>query len=338
MADAVQRPRFEPKEWERVKRLHLEDLKKQEDEPRSVASRVAARAFFGKANPYGWPVSGTPDTVSQLAVDDVRGKHATIFRPDFATILVAGDITPAEAQSILEQQFGKWRVESSVAVVRPTLDSPKHDGLRVVLFDRPDAVQTVVQFIMPGPKYTDPRRVQYRLLNTLFGGSFTSRLNLNLREEHGYTYGAGSRFVMEPSIGYFVVTSSVRADATGASLEELLEEINRIRAGDISDEEAGKARETLRTDVIQSFAGLNGLLGMAAELVANNLPFETLSRDIAAMQDAAAADLNALAKPAIPLENGVLVLVGDKRLIFEQLQKLDLPKPSEVNVRGEPVG
>jgi predicted Zn-dependent peptidase len=338
MADAIERPRFESKEWDRVKRLHLEDLKREEDEPPIVASHVAARAFFGDANPYGWPVSGMADTVSKLSVDDVRRLHASIFRPDFATILVAGDLAPAEAQSVLEQQFGRWRGEATAGSPRPKPETPAHEGLRVVIVDRPDAVQTVVQFIMPGPKFTDERRVSFRLLNTLFGGSFTSRINQNLREAHGYTYGARSRFVMEPSLGYFTASSSVRADVTGAALEEFLKEINRIRAGDISDEETGKARETLRTDVIQAFAGLNGLLGMAAELAVNNLPFETLARDMAAMQKVESKDLNALARPAIPLENGVLVLVGDKRRILEQLQKLDLPKPAEVNVRGEPTG
>jgi predicted Zn-dependent peptidase len=191
---------------------------------------------------------------------------------------------------------------------------------------------------MPGPKAADSQRVVYRLLNTLLGGSFTSRLNQNLREQHGYTYGARSRFVMEPRAGYFVASSSIRADVTGAAIAEFLKEFKRLRDGDVSKEEAGKASETLRTDAVQTFEGLNGILGAAGELVVAGLPFDTLAADLKAMSGVGAPDLNKLARPAIPLENGVLVLVGDKRQIMEQIKSLDLPKPIELDVRGAPIG
>jgi predicted Zn-dependent peptidase len=195
----------------------------------------------------------------------------------------------------------------------------------------------VVYFIMPGPKAADPRRVAYRLLNTLLGGSFTSRLNQNLREQHGYTYGARSRYMMEPRAGYFVASSSIRADVTGAAIGEFLREFKRLRDGDVSKEEAGKASETLRTDAVQTFQGLNGILATAGELIVADMPFETLAADLKAMGGVSAADLNKLSRAAVPLENGVLVLVGDKRQIMEQIKSLDLPKPIERTVAGEPV-
>jgi len=191
---------------------------------------------------------------------------------------------------------------------------------------------------MPGAKYADQYRVQYRLLNTLFGGSFTSRLNMNLREEHGYSYGARSGFVMRSKLGYVTASSSVRADVTGASLKEFLSEFKRIRGGDISEEETVKASETLRTDVIQSFAGLNGVLQEAIERTAAEMPFESLARDMATMQSATTAELNKIVGPALPLENGVLVLVGDKKKILEQMKDLGLAAPIEVTVRGDKVG
>ncbi len=339
MADAIREPRFDPKDWERVQRLHLESLKQDDDQPTTVASRIAARVLFGPKNPYGWPLAGTQETASRLTLDDVKARHALIFRPDFAKVLIAGNITADEAKKTLETALGggKWQGSSQIEFSHPDLSIPEAARLRLIIVDRPEAVQTVIRLVAPGPIYSDERRVNLRLLNTLLGGSFTSRLNQNLREAHGYTYGAGSRFVMYPSAGYFTASSSVRADVTGAALKEFLSEVTRLRTGDISDAEAGKARETLRNDVVESFAGLGGVLGAAAELETSGLPFTTLAADMARMQEAAATDLNKLARPAIPMEQAVLVLVGDKKLILEQIKGMDLPTPVEMTVKGEPV-
>ncbi len=337
-ADTILRPKFDENEWERVKRLHLEDLKSQDDQPSIVASRVASRMLFGDGHAYGWPVVGTPETVAKLVSVDVRKPHAMYVRPEFASIYIAGDISIEEAKATLDKSLGSW---NPMPLLIPKPEQPSVatlKELKVFLVDRPEAVQTVIQFIMPGVKYADQSRVQYRLLNTLFGGSFTSRLNMNLREEHGYTYGARSGFVMRPKLGYVSASSSVRADVTGASLKEFLSEFKRIRGGDVSEEETIKARETLRTDVIQSFAGLSGVLQEAIERAASEMPFESLARDMATMQSAATAELNKIAGPALPLDSGVLVLVGDKKTILDQIKDLGLAAPMEVNVRGDKVG
>jgi len=337
MADALRRPRLAEEDWARVKSLHLDQLRQQADEPTVVAARVGLRALFGDENPYGWPTDGTVATVSKFTLNDIKSEHRMVFRPDTATILVAGDIKAQEALPVLERLFGDWAGAGSIARGEQDLAPPRRSGMRVILVDRPEAVQTVIRFMAPGTTYLDQRRVALRLINTLLGGSFTSRLNQNLREQHGYTYGAGSRFVMGPSAGYFVASSSVKADVTGPALKEFMGELKRLRTGDISDGEATKARETLRTDLIQSFQGLGGLLRVAGELITNGVAFETLAKDLAAMESASAAGLNGIAKDAIPLEQGVLVLVGDKKLILDQIKDLGLPAPTEVSPEGDPV-
>ena len=339
MADAVLRPRFDPKEWERIKRLHLDDLKEQDDKPNVVAARVAARTLFGDAHPYAWPVDGIPETVAKLTVKEIRGQHATVFRPDMAMFFVAGDVTVTEAKTTLEKLFGSWPAPKSPAPSNErAFPAPGvSEAPRVLVVHRPEAVQTVIQFIMPGPKFADQQRMSYRLLNTLFGGSFTSRLNQNLREQHGFTYGAKSSFRMEPSAGCYVASSSVKANVTGAAVQEFLKEISGIRTGDITPEEATKACATLRTEIIHSFEGLDGVLSEAAERAAAGLPFDTIRKDMAALDSTGAEQLNKLAGPALPWEHGVLVLVGDKNTILEQIKDLKLPAPIEVNIRGEPV-
>lgn len=338
-ADAILRPRFDAKEWDRVKTLHLQDLKQAEDQPTLVASRVGMSAFFGDDHPYGRPVSGTVDSVERLNLDSIKQAYARLFQPEDAMLFVAGDITKEEARAALEKSFGGWKSTAGAASAgtahKASFPKPANDSLKVVIVDKPGAVQTVVRFYMPAPNYKDPQRIARELLNTILGGSFTSRLNQNLREEKGFTYGASSRFVMGPSAGYFVAGSDIQAEHTGEAIKEFLAEFKRLRAGDVSKEEAGKSQQTKRLDYVQSFEGLAGVLNTAANLEENGLPFSTLGDDLAAIGTTTDADLNKLAGPAIPLEQAVLVLVGDKKTILEQLKGLDLPTPVELTVEGD---
>ncbi len=337
-ADAVLRPRFDRKEWDRVHRLHVRRLVQLLDRPTYVARTVALRAFFGESHPYGRPSGGTEDTVQAITLDDAKAHHARLLRPSQAVILVAGDLAAERLKRALDSVFGAWRDPTDAApLTTPRYPKARNDTLRVVVVDRPEAVQTVVQFIMPGPVYADPNRVKLRLFNTILGGSFTSRLNQNLREEHGYTYGARCRYSMNPSVGYFTAASSVRADVTGASTKEFLKEFAAIRGGDISAEEARKARSSERMNMIQSFAGLRGIINTAATLVRNGRPFKDLGEELEKIANLRETDLNRLAPEAVPLEKGVLVLVGDRTLIGKQLQGLDLPAPVQLDISGEPI-
>lgn len=334
---ALRRPRFDEKEWERVKRLHLEELKQMDDQPAMVAARVAARSYFGDEHPYGRPLMGTSTSVEALQLPQVKAEYDALVRPEYATILLAGDVSPGEAKNTLDRLFGDWTASQAKRPDAAVKAAPKRDRLEVFVVDRPEAVQTVIRFVTPGPTYHADKRIAYRLLNTLLGGSFTSRLNMNLREVHGYTYGARSSYAMQPAVGYFVASSSVRADVTGESVKEFLHEFDRISKGDISPEEAVKARETLRAELIQSFAGLGGVLAEAEERIIAGKSFASLAEDMKAMQAATAPELNQLAQQAIPLQQGVLVLVGDKKVILEQIKDI-VPAPVELDVNGTKVG
>jgi zinc protease len=338
MADAVLRPRMEEKDWSRVKSLHLEDLAQSDEEPTVVAQNVAARLLYGDKNPFGWPVDGTPETVEKLQLGDVKAAHRELFQPGSAALFVAGDVTVDEAKATLERQFGDWK-GSTPAAAKKFGEYPfaTKEGPLVAVVHRPGAVQTVVRFVTPGVTFTDAKRMPLRLLSTILGGSFTSRLNQNLREAKGYTYGAKSAYNMEVSTGSFGAYASVRTDVTGASLKEFLAEFKRLRDGDVTDDEATKARETVRVSTMRSFEGLRGVVGQAAQLWAAGLPFETIGRDLTSIEKASAGELNTLAKTAIPLERGVLVLVGDREQIGSQLKDVGLPPAVEYTPHGERV-
>ncbi|MCH7808488.1 MAG: insulinase family protein [Planctomycetes bacterium] len=336
-ADAVLRPRFEQKEWDRVHKLHIQRLARALDRPTYVAQTVAMRAFFGDEHPYSRPIAGHGPTAEAVTLEDVKEFHKKLARPTGAVILVAGDLTADELRTHLESTLGGWTDPADVGPpVTPSYPAPVNDALRVVVVDRPDAVQTVIRFVMPGPVYADPNRPKLQLFNTILGGSFTSRLNQNLREEHGYTYGARSGFSMNTSVGYFSASSNVRADQTGAALGEFLKEFAAIRAGDINAQEARKARTSRRMAMIQSFAGLQGILNAATTLVRNNRPFTAMGDELAEVARVTEAELNHLANDAVPLERALLILVGDKKLILKQLTGLDLPEPTVFTVTGDP--
>jgi predicted Zn-dependent peptidase len=336
-ADAVVRPRMEAKDWERVRSLRADDLRQALESPAAAATMVADRMVYGESNPYAFPAGGTVKSVEAMTLEQVQAARKSLVDPAFCTLLVAGDVTLAELTPMLERALGSWTGANMQPGTRSEFAIQPRSSLKLAIVDRPGATQTMIRFQSPGVKYTDPNRVKLRLLSTLLGGSFTSRLNQNLREDHGYTYGARSRYAMEISAGTFSAGASVQAEVTGAALREFMKEFNRLRAGDVSEDDARKVRETARNETVRGFQGLSGLLGVAETMLVNGLSFDTVAADMAMIDKVTAADLNAIAKSALPIESGVLVLVGDKALILEQIKDLGLGEPVFVDAEGNPV-
>ncbi|MBI4616616.1 MAG: insulinase family protein [Planctomycetes bacterium] len=324
---AVLEPRFEPKEWERVRDLAVVELRQDREDPTEVARLVAIRRFFGDSHPYGRPAKGTPESLGGIVPGDLAAFHEGLYRPGNATLLVAGDLDAKEARELLEEAFGKWVGPESPPPPSPAVLPPILGGTRVYLVHEPDAVQTVIRWVLPAPPRSTPDRVGLYLLNTLFGGSFTSRLNANLREDKGYTYGASSDFVLLPKTGYLLVSTSVRADATGASLAEIAKEFAAVAAGTISAGEAEKARRTYRTEAVGEFSTLDSILSNAVGLLAGGQPLADAAADLAKSGEYDAGKLNELSARALLTKDSVLVLVGDGDRVLPQLEGLGLPEP-----------
>jgi predicted Zn-dependent peptidase len=323
-ADALLRPRFDASEWERVRRVTVASLQQQNDDPGAVSRKVAMREFFGLDNPAGR--SATEESVQALTLEDVKGAYWRTIRPDTVAFFAAGSLPREQVEALLNKAFADWKSQGAPPA-KPVYSSPANQSLKVVLVDRPGAEQTTVRFIMPGVAYSDPSRQALAALGVALGGSFTSRLNQNLREDKGYTYGAGSRFVFDPSFGYVIASADVRTDVTGASLKEFLAEFSKIRAGNVTAEETGKASSSQRTDLIQSMASIQGLTRVAMALRENGQPVNGVVEELKGMEGVTSERINTLAHDALPLEKAVLVLVGDREAILPQLQGLDLPAP-----------
>jgi zinc protease len=337
-ASAVREPRMDQTDFARVKSLTLDGLRQAAQVPAAVAGAVGDALLYASGSPYALPSSGTVQSVETLTLEQVRASYASAVRPDAATILIAGDITPKQAREAIERAFGKWSAAGARPAATASANSfTNRDAIHLAVVDRPGSTQTYIRFVAPGVGYSDSTRTSRKLLSTLLGGSFTSRLNQNLREDHGYTYGARSRYDMGVTGGTFSAGASVQAEVTGPAIREFMNEFNRLRGGDVSDVEAAKVRETLRNDTVRSFQGLAGMLGAVSAPLTSGLPLSTLSSDLEAINGVGASELNALAKTAIPVESGVLVLVGDKQVILDQLKGLELPAPTFYDAQGKKI-
>jgi predicted Zn-dependent peptidase len=327
--DAILRPRFDGAEFARVKRVQLANIEDEKDDPAQVAGKVLARLWFGADHPLGRPVEGTTSSVKSIAVADLHTEYRRFFQPQNCALFAAGSLHLAEAKAQLELALKSWS-NSGAALPAPTYGQPPLAPERLVIVDRPGAVQTVVRFVFPAPTYSSPDREPLTSLGTVLGGSFTSRLNQNLREDKGYTYGAGSSFAFTPQVGTLRASADVRADVTGASLKEFLKEFARISTGDVSDAEASKTALSRRQNAINSIESLDGLIAVAEGYSENGRTFHAFDDELAASQAVTATQMNALAAGALPLDHALIVLVGDKATILKQLDGLGLPAPEFV--------
>jgi zinc protease len=332
-ASALTKPAFLEKEFNRIKDLSIQSIKADLEEPTAIASIVAAKYYFGDQHPAGVPASGTLSTLKGIQLEDLKKAYAIAFNSGNAKIFAAGNLSADELKVKLEKALGTWN--KGTALPKLTYSKLEQKPLTVLLVDVPDAPQTVIRFRFPGVTYTDPDRQAIEAIGTLFGGTFTSRLNANLREDKGYTYGAGARSSSTLYYGTFEANASVREDATGASLKEFLAEFNKLQQGDITDEETEKAISSKKADIVSVFGTLSGIVSAAQEMATYGKTVKDLVAERNQLSTLNTAKLNALVKKALQSNYGVLVLVGDKEKILPQLEGLNLPKPIEVDLEKD---
>lgn len=325
MADAVIRPKLAKPDWDRIKGLHLEGLAQEDDDPGTVATKVANREYFGAAHPYSRSINGTPATVGKLTLDDIKSTYRRTFSPSLATVYASGSLSPTQLKALLNAKLGAWKGATQPAAPNyPTVDVNRP---RLVVVDKPGAVQTVIRILMPTETFSSANRYALTELGVAFGGTFTSRINRNLREDKGYTYGAGTNFLFSRAVSYVVTSTSVRTDVTGASLKEIISEFNKVKTGDLTQEEADKARNTVRTDFIQAIGTRQGLVATALAYRENGIPFAQIGQEQDRFAKVDLAQLNAVAGSALPFDRALIVLVGDKAEILRQIEGLGLPEP-----------
>ena len=324
MADVVQRPTFATADLERLRQQRLTSILQARDDPGTIGALAFARVLFGTTHRFGTATMGTAQTMRAFTADDLRAFYAATFRPDNSTLIVVGDVTVASVMPLLERAFGSWKAAAGGPVSHVKQPAPpQRTGRAVYLVDKPGAPQSQIRIGMVGVARSTPDYFPLTVMNTFLGGAFSSRLNLNLRETHGYTYGAFSMFDMRKAAGPFFAMAGVQTDKTADALKEFFVELTNILKPTPADE-----LERFRNFAALGYAGefeTNSQLAAKLEgLAVYNLPEDEFSTYVGAVQKVTPADVQRVAKQYLLLDKLAVVVVGDRASIEAPIRAANL--------------
>jgi zinc protease len=322
MADMALRPTFGQEELDRLRQQRLTALLQARDDPGTIASQAFSRILYGQAHRYGTAMAGTADTIKALTTADLRTRFGASFGPNNGVLLAVGDIVPDRAMALLETSFGSWRSQASAASVKlPAVDEPARREIYIV--DKPGAPQTQIRIGWIGVPRSTADYFPLQVLNTVLGGSFSSRLNMNLREKHGYTYGATSGFDMRAGAGPFTAAAGVQTDKTSESLREFFNELNGILQA-VPAEELSRAKNYVSLRFPSGFETTSDISRRLEEALIYHLPEDYFSKYVQNIEAVTAADVQRVARKYIQPSRFVVVVVGDRKVIEPGIQALNL--------------
>jgi zinc protease len=322
LADVVCRPTFPDKELQRVRQELLTSLVEAEDDPEALIGFAFPRLVYGSEHRYGTAAVGTPATIKALTADDLRQFHARAYLPSNAVAIVTGDVTADGVMPLVDAAFGSWRGGSAAPPAPPAAAAPLKSR-QVYLVDKPGAPQSQIRIGGIGVPRSTPDYFAIRVLNTLLGGSFTSRLNQNLREEHGYAYGASSSFDMRLSPGPFFAAAGVQTDKTAEAMTEFFKELTRIRQP-VPADELEKAKNYLSLLLPRNFETSTAVAASLAPLFVYNLPDDYFAAYTSRVRAVTAADVRRAADKYIDPAKLAVVVIGDRKAIEPGIKALNL--------------
>jgi zinc protease len=333
-AEVVLQPAFPERELERLKAERLSEILQLRAEPRGLADDMFGRFAYSSDSRYALPEGGSAASVSALDRERVQAFHAARYRAGDTTAIIVGDIGVDDAVRVMRTRFGAW--PSQQAPVAEADDQPARRTRAVHLVEKPDAPQSELRIGHVGIPRSHPDYFAALVMNMLLGGLFSSRINLNLREAHGYTYGASSAFDWRRQAGPFVVATAVRSDVTAAAAREVLAEIDRMRSEKVSAEELSLATSYLEGVFPIRYESTAAIARALAALVVYRLPpdyFDTYRDRVRAVS---APDVLRAAREFLHPEELQLVAVGDPAVVREPLAAMDLGPLQSYDTEGLP--
>jgi len=321
MADVILRPAFPDSELNRERTSRLTTLMQWRSSPEILADLLLDRALFGSAHPYGRPVLGTREGMTAIRCEDLVAFHSRYYHAANASMIAVGDITMEELRPMLGHVFGDWPARAEVPGNIPPM---RHmSARRVVLLDQPEASQTQLRVGCVGAPRMTEDYYALMVLNTVLGGSFSSRLNTNLREQHGYGYGAGSQFDFRLLPGPFVIWSAIESSVTDSALIEVFNELARIREP-VPALELDRAKHYLALSYPANFQTISSTAVQLDEMATYGLEEDYFSHYIDSILAPTAEELQLAAERYLDPGRMVIVLVGDRRVIEEPARALQL--------------
>ncbi len=337
MGEVLTSPRFDPKDFEREQQLQLAALKRGPDNIGWIARRAFRILLNGETHPYGKPAEGYTETVKTLSLDDVKTFARDHVGPKGAILIVSGDVDPDAFVSRLESALGDWKPQKAVPETRTPPETKAEPGV-VYLIDKPGAVQS---WINVGRLWLDRSHPSYfatSLGNRVLGADFLSRLNQNLRETNGFTYGAGSAFNFRKTGSIWAVATQVRGDATAPALAEIVKELDNLITGKkpFTAEETGTAMDAEVRSFPESFESPSTIAGILEEMARFRLPDTYLATYLESLKGVKAADIDKAMADVVAKGNRVILVVGDRKSVEPELKKIGFTDIRMLTPDGKP--
>ena len=336
LADVVQNPTFPEEELTRERKRVLDAISQADRNGNAIYARLQPMLAFGHEHPYGRPVQGLKGSVESITRADLVAFHQARIRPGSTALVLAGDISLAQATQLATQHFGAWTGGAAASITIPPVPAAK--GGRIYLVDRPDAAQTVVAQWIPGPPRATPDYDVLNLVDAIWGGGgFGTRLNLNLREDKAYWYGVGSNFNLMRAAGNWSAAGGVQTDKTAESIVEFDKELKDLAgARPINAEELALAKQRRVRGYAQQFESLDRITGEIANLWVWSLPTAELQREYDATNAVTIEQIGAASKKYVQPGQASLLLVGDRSKIEAKVKALNLGEIVVLDTEGKP--
>jgi len=322
-ADVITNPAFPDKDLGRLRAQRLAALRQQRDDPNSVASQVFQSVLYGREHPYGHPLSGDEASLQSLGAGDVRGFYESYFRPNNSSLIVVGDVKPDQLVAKLEKALAGWK-SAHVPAVDVSAAPAQRDRGAIYLVDRPGSVQSIIQIGQVGVPRSSPDYFPIFVMNRILGGASSARINLNLREEKGYTYGAGSSFSFRRGAGPFIASAPVQGFSTKESVAEFLREIRGIRGEiPVTPAELEGAKQAIVRGFARGFETPDQIANNLEVIVTYDLPDTYFNTYVERVQAVTLEDVSRVANRYLQPERMAVVIVGDRSKIEQPLRTLE---------------
>jgi zinc protease len=331
--EVLLRPKFSQEDFERLKKQQLEGLKSNEKDPSAIASNVYRRLLYGDEHIYSVPSFGIEESVERITLDDVKSFYAKYYAPEVSELVIVGDIPKKEVMASLGF-LNQWENKSVELPEMPALK--EQDKTKIYLVDKEQAPQSEIRIGYITDMSYDVTGDYFKsyLMNYALGGAFNSRINLNLREDKGWTYGARSYFNSDDDPGPFTASAGVRADATAGAVSEFMKEITQYREGGITDEELEFMRNSIGQRDARRYETPGQKASFLSRIVHYDLDKDFVDKQTDIIKTISKEEINALAKKNLQVDNMNIVVVGDKASNIDQLNELGY-EIVELNAKGE---
>ena len=333
-ADLALHPSFPANEFERIRKNRLTELLQLRDQGPAIANIAFPAIVYGKVHPYGAPAKGTEASVASLTTADLQSYYQTNFRPNNATLIIVGDVNPAQIEQKISGLFSGWQ-RGDVPQLNYG-EPPKSATTTIYLIDKPGAAQSSFRIGAVGVPRSTKDYFALTVMNTILGGSFSSRLMQNLRETRGYTYGASSEFDMRRAAGPFLASAEIVAAKSDSALLEFMKELNAIRQS-VPASELSRAKRYLQLQQPGNFETTQDIAFQMLPVALYGLPLDYYNNYVQNIETVTAADVARVAQQYINPGSLAIVIVGDRKNIEQGLKATNVGAVVIRDMSGQPI-